>query len=264
LVRLGRLDALRLVVVEMNLGLSGRTAIVCGASSGLGLASAEAMAEDGANVVVFARRGDLLAEHAARIGAVAVDGDVREADALQTLVTTAAERFGGVDIVVWNSGGPPPGRASDLTPETVQSAVDLLLLPALGLIGIARPHLERSPAGRIILITSVAVIEPTDHLALSNIVRAAVTGWAKTLAREVGPNGITVNCVAPGRIATARLDELYPGGPSAGDLEEIPLGRWGEPREFGDVVAFLASGRASYVTGTIVTVDGGLTRGLLT
>jgi 3-oxoacyl-[acyl-carrier protein] reductase len=248
----------------VNLGLDGRTAIVCGASSGLGLASAEAMAADGANVVLFARRSDLLEEHAARIGGVAVEGDVRDADALDMLVTTAVERFGGIDIVVWNSGGPPPGRASDLTSEAVQGAVDLLLLPPLRLVELARPHLERSPAARIVLITSVAVTEPTDHLALSNVVRAAVTGWAKTLAREVGPDGITVNCVAPGRIATARLDELYPEGPSERDLAGIPLRRWGDPRELGDVVAFLASDRASYVTGTIVTVDGGLTRGLLT
>ena len=111
-------------------------------------------------------------------------------------------------------------------------------------MGLCLPHLERSDGGRVIAITSVAVLEPTSHLALSNIVRPGVTGWAKTLANELGPKGITVNCVAPGRIDTARLAELYPAGPTRDELEEIPLRRWGTPQEFGDVVCFLASDRA--------------------
>ena len=121
-------------------------------------------------------------------------------------------------------------------------------------------HLERSPAGRIVAITSLAAQEPTTHLALSNTFRPALTGWLKTLSREVGSKGITVNCVAPGRIATARLDELYPDGPTDAQLDEIALRRWGTPREFGDVVCFLASDRARYVTGQTLVVDGGLKR----
>jgi len=112
-------------------------------------------------------------------------------------------------------------------------------------------------------LTSIAVKEPTRNLALSNIVRPGVTGWAKTLSRELGPRGVTVNCVAPGRIDTARLAQLYPEGPTEADLAEIPLGRWGTPKEFGDVVCFLASDRAAYINGAVIPVDGGLSRGLL-
>ena len=138
----------------------------------------------------------------------------------------------------------------------------MLFLPAVRLLDLCLPHLEASEGGRIVAITSLAAKEPTDHLALSNAIRPGLTGWLKTLARELGPKGITVNCVAPGRIATARLDELYPDGPTEADLAEIPLRRWGDPREFGDVVCFLASDRARYVTGQTVVVDGGLQHSL--
>jgi 3-oxoacyl-[acyl-carrier protein] reductase len=130
------------------------------------------------------------------------------------------------------------------------------------LVHLCLPHLAASEGGRIIAITSIASKEPVAHIALSNALRPAVAGWLKTLARELGPQGITVNCVAPGRIATARLEQLYPGGPSEEDLADIPLRRWGEPRELGDVVCFLASDRARYVTGQTIVVDGGLQRAL--
>jgi 3-oxoacyl-[acyl-carrier protein] reductase len=244
----------------MDLGLKGRTALVCGASSGLGLASAEALAEEGANVVLFARRAEELAEHAARLGGVAIAGDVRDDADLERAVSTAVDRFGGLDVLVWNGGGPPPGTAREVDDASLESAYRLLLRPAVMLVRLCLPHLERSPAGRILAITSLAVEEPTAHLALSNTFRPALTGWLKTLSREVGPQGITVNCVAPGRIATARLDQLYPEGPSETQLEEIALRRWGTPRELGDVVCFLASERGRYVTGQTVVVDGGLKR----
>jgi 3-oxoacyl-[acyl-carrier protein] reductase len=244
----------------VDLGLSGRTALVCGASSGLGLASAEALAEEGANVVLFARRAEQLEEHANRLGGIAVGGDVREDDDLERAVATAVDRFGALDILVWNGGGPPPGTARDADEPSLESAYRLLLRPAVTLVRLCLEHLQRSPAGRIVAVTSLAAQEPTTHLALSNTFRPALTGWLKTLSREVGPQGITVNCVAPGRIETARLEELYPGGPSEAQLEEIPLGRWGTPREFGDVVCFLASERAGYVTGQTLVVDGGLKR----
>ena len=245
----------------MDFGLSGRTALVLGASSGLGLASAEALAGEGANVALFARREE-VEEHAARLGGLGIRGDVNDDADLEHAVAAAAQRFGGLDIVVWNGGGPPPGRARDADPESLDAAYRLLLRPAVTLVRLALPHLERSPGGRIIAVSSLAALEPTAHLALSNTFRPGLLGWLKTLSREVGPQGITVNCVAPGRIATPRLDQLYPGGPTPEQLAEIPLGRWGTPQEFGDVVCFLASERARYVTGQTLVVDGGLQRGL--
>jgi 3-oxoacyl-[acyl-carrier protein] reductase len=247
----------------MDLGLKGRTAIVCGASSGLGLATAEALAAEGANVTMFARRREVLQREADRIGALGVRGDVTNPRDLSAAVERTVEAFGGLDILVWNSGGPPPGPATAITPESVEEAVELLLAPLVRLVELSLPHLTRSEGGRILVFTSSAVKEPTEHLALSNTVRPGVTGYAKSLARELGPQGVTVNCVAPGRIDTARLAQLYPDGPSEADLQSIPLGRWGTPQEFGDVACFLASDRARYVTGTTVVVDGGLTRGLL-
>jgi 3-oxoacyl-[acyl-carrier protein] reductase len=247
----------------MDLGLKGRTAIVLGASSGLGLASAEALAAEGANVAMFARRRDVLEREAERIGALAVRGDVTSPRDLERLVAQTRTAFRGVDILVWNGGGPPPGRAEDLTVEAVERAVELLLLPPILLLRILLPDLERSGSGRVIAITSTAVREPVSNLALSNVVRPGVTGWAKSLSRELGPKGITVNCVAPGRIDTPRLAQLYPDGPSPEQTAEIPLGRWGTPQEFGDVVCFLASERARYVSGVTVPVDGGLGHFLL-
>ena len=246
----------------MDLGLSGRTALVCGASSGLGLASVEALAEEGANVVLFARRADEVEQHANRLGGVAVVGDVTDDAALESAVATAFDRFGGLDVLVWNGGGPPPGGALDADPESLDDAYRLILRPAVTLVRLALPHLERSAGGRIIAVSSLAALEPTTHLALSNTFRPALIGWLKTLSREVGPQGITVNCVAPGRIATPRLDQLYPGGPTPESLDAIALRRWGTPREFGDVVCFLASDRARYVTGQTVVVDGGLQQAL--
>jgi 3-oxoacyl-[acyl-carrier protein] reductase len=246
----------------MDLGLTGRTAIVCGASSGIGLGIAESLAGEGANVVMFARRKELLEAEAARIGGHAVTGDVTSDDDLGRLVATTVEAFGGIDILVHNSGGPHPARPSQLDAERVREAVDLLLVSIVRLTGLCLPHLERSPAGRILTVTSSTVREPIDSLALSNSIRPGIAGWSKSLARELGPKGITVNCLAPGRIDTARIREVYPDGPTEDDLAAIPLGRLGTTREVGDVVAFLCSERASYVSGTVVLVDGALTRGL--
>ena len=246
----------------MDLGLTGRTAIVCGASSGIGLGIAESLAGEGANVVMFARRRELLEREAERIGGLAVVGDVTSGDDLERLVRTAVDSYGGVDILVNNSGGPPRATAAALDAEQVDAAVQLLLVSVVRLTGLCLPHLERSAAGRIVNVTSSTVREPIDNLALSNIVRPGVVGWAKSLARELGPKGITVNCVAPGRIDTDRIREVYPDGPSEADLATIPLHRLGTTREIGDVVAFLCSERASYVSGTVVLVDGALTRGL--
>lgn len=246
----------------MNLGLSGRTALVMGASSGLGLASAEALAAEGANVTLVGRRRDLLEREAGRIGGLAVRGDVTVPRDLERAVEQTVAAFGGIDVLVLNSGGPPPGTALDVTPESLEQAVELLLQPVVRLVHLCLPQLQASAGGRIVAITSIASKEPVAHIALSNALRPAVAGWLKTLARELGPQKITVNCVAPGRFATARLEHLYPSGPSDEDLADIPLRRWGEPRELGDVVCFLASDRARYVTGQTIVVDGGLQRAL--
>src|SRR5580765_5774691 len=248
----------------MDLGLTGRTAIVCGASSGLGLAVAESLAEEGAQVVMFARRRDVLEAEAERLGGLAVAGDVRDPADLEHAVVTAAETYGGIDILVPNSGGPPASKADEIDAGQVQEAVDLLLLPVVRLVTLGLPYLLRSDQGRIVLISSLAVREPVPNLALTNAVRPGVVGYMKSLANELGPSGITVDSVAPGRLATARMTELYGAdGPPAEEVAKIPARRLGEPRELGDLVAFLSSSRGSYVSGTHIPVDGGLHRGLL-
>src|SRR5690242_9796728 len=247
----------------MELGLNGRTAIVCGASAGMGLAIAEALAAEGANVAMFARRRDLLQREAERIGALAVRGDVTNPADLKRLVSRTVEAFGGVDILVNNSGGPPRGPAIGLTDHDVEAAVELLLLSVVRLTDLCLRHLERSGHGRIINIESSSVREPVDNLALSNAIRPGVVGWAKSMARELGPKKITVNTIAPGKIDTDRLAEAYTDRSRASDMEQIPLRRFGNAEEVADVVCFLASDRASYVTGAVVPVDGGMTRFLL-
>ena len=248
----------------MELGLSGRTAIVCGASQGMGLAVAEALAGEGANVTMFARRRDVLEREAERLGALAVRGDLTSPPHLQALVDATLAAFGGIDVVVLNGGGPPPGSSLELRAEALEEAVELLLLPHVRLVGLCLPHLRASGRGRIVAIESTSVREPIPNLVLSNAVRPGVVGWLKTLAREVAADGITVNTVAPGRIDTERLRALYgPDGPGPGDLAAIPAGRLGTPAEVAAAVCFLASEQAAYVTGTILPVDGGLGRALL-
>ena len=247
----------------MDTALRARTAIVCGASAGIGLGIAEALAGEGANVVMFARRRDPLEREADRLGALAVRGDVTNAADLQRLVERTIDAYDGIDILVNNSGGPPRTTAVELTDTMVEEAVELLLVSVVRLTRLCLPYLGKHRHGRVINVTSSSVKEPIDNLALSNAVRPGLVGWAKTLARELGPQGITVNSIAPGRIDTERVREVYPDGPTEADLRAIPLGRLGSPREVGDVVCFLASDRASYVTGTVIPVDGGLTRALL-
>jgi 3-oxoacyl-[acyl-carrier protein] reductase len=247
----------------MDLGLTGRTAIVCGASSGMGLAIARTLVAEGANVTMFARNRELLEREAELLGALAVRGDLTNPSDLERLVERTLQAFGGIDVLVNNGGGPPRTKAVEISHESLQDAVDLLLHSAVALTNLCLPHLRKSSHGRVVNITSSSVREPIDNLALSNAVRPGVIGWAKTLSRELGPDGITVNSIAPGRIETERLAEVYPDGPTEADLQRIALRRFGSTDEVAQVVCFLASDRASYVTGTTIAVDGGLTRGLL-
>ena len=247
----------------MDLGRQGRSAIVLGASQGMGLAIAEALAVEGANVAMFARRGDVVERETARIGALGVQGDLTAAADLGRLATATVAAFGGIDILVLNGGGPPPGKATDVDAASALAAVELLLVPHIRLVAHCLPHLRASGRGRIIAIESTSVKEPLANLALSNAVRPGVVGWLKTLARELGPDGITVNTIAPGRIDTERLRSIYgPEGPSAEVLAQIPVRRVGTPAEVAATACFLASSHAAYVTGAIVPVDGGLLNGL--
>jgi 3-oxoacyl-[acyl-carrier protein] reductase len=228
----------------------------------MGLAIARTLASEDVNVAMFARRREVLQSEAERLGALAVRGDVRDPADLERLVERTVQAFGGIDILVNNSGGPPRTSALEINDELLQDAVDLLLHSVVRLTGLCLPYLARSGHGRVINITSSTVREPVDNLALSNAVRPGVIGWAKTLAREIGPDGVTVNSIAPGRIETERLAEVYPDGPTEDDLRAIPLRRFGRTDEIADVVCFLASDRASYVSGTTIAVDGGLIRSI--
>ena len=257
----------------MDLGLTGCTAIVGGASSGMGRAIAIGLAGEGCNVTLFARRRELLDEAAAEIAALGgpgqalvVAGDAAEPADLRSLVDASRERFGRLDILVNNSGGPPAGSFEDFDDDRWRAAWDLVFMSNIRLARLALPALRASGRGRIVNITSSVVKEPSEGLLLSNAYRPGVIGWAKTLSQEEGRHGITVNSIAPGFIDTDRMRELYAGGdPDARTRDEqlIPLGRFGDPREIADTVAFLCSTRASYISGITVLVDGGAARGLL-
>ena len=174
----------------------------------MGLAIAEALAAEGANVVMFGRRRELLEREADRVGALAVQGDLTIPQHLERLVQATVGAFGGIDVLVLNGGGPPAGKASTISAAAVEEAVALLLTSHVTLVGRCLPHLRESGRGRIVAIESSSVREPLANLALSNAVRPGVVGWLKTLARELGPDGITVNTIAPGRIDTDRLRSL--------------------------------------------------------
>jgi 3-oxoacyl-[acyl-carrier protein] reductase len=246
----------------VDLGLNGKTAIVCGASSGIGLAIARGLAEEGANIVMTARRADVLAREAEAISAVAHPTDLSEPDAPRRLVDTTVKAFGGIDVLVWNSGGPPTKSASEVVADDLTAGLQTLVLPLVRLVGACLPHLRASGAGRILAITSSGTREPLPNLAISNALRPGVTGYLKTLSKEVAAAGITVNCLAPGYIRTARTAQVFPGGPPPGLLDTVPAGRFGTAEEVANVGVFLMSERASYVTGATLSVDGGLARSL--
>lgn len=255
----------------MDTGLNGKNVLVPGASSGIGLAIARVFAQEGANVVLAARRADMVRAEAARLGsAVGIGIDLTEDGAPSALVKAAEEAFGPIDVLILNSGGPPPGGAADISAEQSLDAVHQLLLQHIRLTTLVLPGMRERRWGRVVAVGSSGVQQPLPNLALSNIGRAGLAGYLKTLAAEVARDGVTVNMVLPGRIDTDRVGSLdvaaakrtgrSPKETRADSEASIPAGRYGKPEEFAAVVAFLASGPASYVTGEQIRCDGGLVR----
>lgn len=262
----------------MDLGLRDKVALVAASSRGLGRAVAEELAAEGARLVMCARNEGPLraAEEAIRrqtgAAVLAVPTDLSEPDGVQRLVAAAEGRFERIDVLVTNTGGPPTGPFESHSPQAWRDAVRQNLESVLDLTRLVLTGMKDRRWGRIINVTSIAVKQPVDNLILSNSIRAAVTGCARTLANEVAPFGITVNNALPGYTRTKRVEELATRIAAATDMTreeaigrweaQIPMGRIGEPSEFAALVAFLASERASYITGTSITVDGGWVRSL--
>lgn len=263
----------------MDLGLRGRVALVTGSSRGLGRAVAEELAREGCALVICSRTAESIEAAAQEISGatgadvLAVAADLTNPPDIERLLRAARDRFGRIDVLVTNTGGPPAGPFESHSPEAWQQAVAQLLESVVNLVRGALPQMKQRQWGRIVNITSIAVKQPVDGLILSNAVRAAVTGFARTLANEVAPFGVTVNNVMPGYTRTERLVQLaehnaQASGTSVEDAymaweRQIPMQRLGEPEELAALVAFLASQRASYITGTSIPVDGGWIRSLV-
>jgi 3-oxoacyl-[acyl-carrier protein] reductase len=263
----------------MELGIKGKTALVCGASAGLGFAAAIALAKEGVQIAINSRSQQNLEKAAEKIvketgispaiivGDLAVDGVAEE------VVNNAVLKLGRIDILVANAGGPPPGQFLNHSKETWNKSAGLTLFSNINLARAVLPGMQQAGWGRIIFITSVAVKQPVDNLIISNSLRAGVTGFAKTLANETAASGITVNTVCPGYTATERLTALFNNESSSRGvsieqvrqewMQKIPAKRLGQPDELASLITFLASERAGYITGTSIQVDGGLYKGLL-
>jgi len=263
----------------VDLGLQGKAAVVCGSSQGLGRAIAETLAAEGADVVVNGRSADTLQsvarEISDRTGAQVEPfaADLTDPAGPETLVAAATRRFGRVDILVTNTGGPPSGPFESHSADVWRRAVAQNLESVVSLVRAALPGMKEQNWGRVVNVTSISVKQPVDGLILSNSIRAAVTGFAKTVSNEAAPHGVTVNCVLPGFTRTERLVHLAEANSerTGGTVDEayaqwereIPMGRLGEPDELAALTAFLCSERASYITGQSIAVDGGWIKGLL-
>jgi 3-oxoacyl-[acyl-carrier protein] reductase len=260
----------------MDLGLKGKRALVLSSSRGLGLGVAQSLAAEGADVMMTARSGDRL-EAAAK--AINAKGQGRAhtfvsdlAGSVEAIHEAAEKALGGIDILVANTGGPPARTALNVKPEEWLPQFEAMVLPIFKIAGLVIPRMRERGWGRILTIASTGVVQPIPNLVISNALRSSLVGWSKTLASEVAKDGITVNLVLPGRIQTDRIEELDAAnakaqGKSVEDIAEaaraaIPAGRYGRVEEFADTVCFLASERASYITGSLVQVDGGAVRGI--
>jgi 3-oxoacyl-[acyl-carrier protein] reductase len=263
----------------MQTGLAGKVALVTAASKGLGFASAMALAREGCDLAIASRSEESIQSAAEAIRSatgrrvVALAADVSRAAGVQQILDATLAAYGGVDILVSNTGGPPPGQFMDFDDAAWQAAFDNLLMSAVRLSRGVIPSMKARGGGRILYITSGAVKQPAPQLVLSNSLRAAVTGMAKTLSAQVARDNITVNTVAPGRIDTERVQFLdsdtaaktgrNPAAVQAEQASRIPLGRYGTPEEFANAVLFLASDAAAYITGVTLQVDGGQITSLL-
>jgi 3-oxoacyl-[acyl-carrier protein] reductase len=247
----------------MDLGIAGRRAAVAAASKGLGFGVAQALVAEGVQVAVCGRSADTIEAAASRLGAgtVPLVADLATPDGATNFVRDAKAALGGVDILVANAGGPPPGNFASVTVDQYLEAFELNCRSTIAMCYEAVPAMREQHWGRVVAITSIAVRQPIPTLILSNTARAGLTGFLKTLAREVAADGVTVNSVLPGLHATERIAALHGGGgdPAAG----IPAGEIGDPADFGRVTTFLCSDHARYVTGTALAVDGGADGGLL-
>jgi 3-oxoacyl-[acyl-carrier protein] reductase len=257
----------------VNLGLGGKTALVVGGGGGLGSAVARALAREGSRVIVGGRDA---ASTARTVSAIAAEGgeaasvhlDLTDVGSLDAALDAAHKRFGEVEILFNNGGGPPPSRAAGQAVEVWREQFEAIVLGVIALTDRALPAMRARRWGRIITTTSSGVVTPIPDLALSNALRLSLVGWSKTLAREVAAEGVTVNVVVPGRIATGRvraLDEARArregtsvDDATASSIASIPAGRYGDPDEYAAAVAFLAGEPASYITGAMLRVDGGL------
>lgn len=257
----------------MKLGLDNKTALVFGAGGGLGGAIAASLAAEGAKVALADINLDAAEKNAAALRAqgcqaLAVAWDLADLAVIDTNLAVVSNAFGAVDVLVNNTGGPPPTPAAGQDPALWASSFQSMVLSVIAVTDRVLPGMRQRKWGRVITSTSSGVVAPIPNLGISNALRLSLVGWSKTLAREVGKDGVTANIVLPGRIATPRirfLDEKKAeregravAEVSAESTASIPLGRYGEPREYGDMVAFLASERASYVTGSVIRIDGGL------
>jgi 3-oxoacyl-[acyl-carrier protein] reductase len=263
----------------MDLGLKDKVALVVAGSRGLGRAVAEELAAEGASIIICARDEKVLTEAASSIATefdahvLAIPADVEFAADIQRVVQSGLDRFGHIDVLVTNAGGPPAGRVDQITSEQWERATRVTLFSVIEFARLVLPVMKERHWGRILNITSICVKQPVENLVLSNSLRAGVTGFARTLANEVAADGITVNNILPGYTRTERVEELAEmmaekQGISAAEFKakwetEIPMKRLGEPREFAALAAFLVSERASFITGTSIQVDGGWIRSLL-